>query len=350
MTWFITGGSGFLGINLVRYLLARGERVVTFDVAPFDYPEQDSIRSVRGNIRDREALRDAMRGCDVVVHTAAALPLYTAEDIRSTDIDGTRNVLDSAMSLGIARVVHISSTTVYGIPDHHPLTEDDALDGVGEYGKAKIAAEEACVAYRKKGLVVPVLRPKSFIGPERLGVFALLYDWAHEGHNFPMIGWGNNRYQLLDVEDLCSAIYTAGTSADERVNDTFNIGAKEFTTMKEDYQKALITSPAGLHVGKASDYMMLGTTYRQAESTMDKIVQQAWNDISNTTTACALLFAAAAAKMVVPVTGAVAAAPDLAAIALQLTRIVVAASKAAVALETFEGGAKTYLSTQNKND
>jgi len=115
-------------------------------------------------------------------------------------------------------------------------------------------------------------------------------------------------------------------------------------------QKALITSPAGLHVGKASDYMMLGTTYRQAESTMDKIVQQAWNDISNTTTACALLFAAAAAKMVVPVTGAVAAAPDLAAIALQLTRIVVAASKAAVALETFEGGAKTYLSTQNKND
>jgi nucleoside-diphosphate-sugar epimerase len=214
-------------------------KLVTFDVAPFDYPEQDSIRSVRGDIRDREALRDAMRGCDVVVHTAAALPLYTAEDIRSTDIDGTRNVLDSAMSLGIARVVHISSTAVYGIPDHHPLTEDDALDGVGEYGKAKIAAEEACVAYRKKGLVVPVLRPKSFIGPERLGVFALLYDWAHEGHNFPMIGWGNNRYQLLDVEDLCSAIYTAGTSADERVNDTFNIGAKEFTTMKEDYQAVL---------------------------------------------------------------------------------------------------------------
>jgi nucleoside-diphosphate-sugar epimerase len=248
MTWFITGGSGFLGINLVRYLLARGERVVTFDIVPFEYPEKDSVRSVVGDIRDSASLYDAMRGCDVVVHTAAALPLYTAEDIRSTDIDGTKHVLESALRLGIPRVVHISSTAVYGIPDHHPLKEDDRLDGVGEYGKAKIAAEEICISYRSKGLAVPILRPKSFIGPERLGVFALLYDWAYEGHNFPMIGWGNNRYQLLDVEDLCAAIYTAGTSTDDRVNDTFNIGAKEFTTMKEDYQAVLDAAGHGKRI------------------------------------------------------------------------------------------------------
>jgi len=88
-------------------------------------------------------------------------------------------------------------------------------------------------------MCVPIVRPKSFIGPERLGVFALFYDWAKDGCNFPMIGSGKNRYQLLDVEDLCDAIYECLTGDCERVNDTFNIGAKEFTTMKEDYQAVL---------------------------------------------------------------------------------------------------------------
>jgi nucleoside-diphosphate-sugar epimerase len=96
-----------------------------------------------------------------------------------------------------------------------------------------------CLEYRAKGMVVPIIRPKSFIGPERLGVFALLYDWALDGHNFPMIGSGRNRYQLLDVEDLCQAIWLCLTLPAERANDTFNVGAAEFATMKEDYQAVL---------------------------------------------------------------------------------------------------------------
>jgi nucleoside-diphosphate-sugar epimerase len=83
------------------------------------------------------------------------------------------------------------------------------------------------------------VRPKSFVGPERLGVFALLYDWARDGRNFPMIGDGNNRYQLLDVEDLCTAILLMATFDGDAVNDTFNIGAKVFTTMRQDYQAVL---------------------------------------------------------------------------------------------------------------
>lgn len=237
--YFITGGAGFLGINLARHLLAKGHEVVSYDLLPFSYPEKDQVREVIGDIRDFEALKEAMKGAQVVVHTAAALPLYGAEDIRSTDIDGTRNVLRATKENGIPRMVHISSTAVYGIPDHHPLTEQDKLDGVGEYGKAKITAEELCLEARKDGLVVPIIRPKSFIGPERLGVFALFYDWAATGHGFPMIGSGKNRYQLLDVEDLCDAIYLSATKPAEVANDTFNIGAEEFTTMKEDYQAVL---------------------------------------------------------------------------------------------------------------
>lgn len=238
-TYLITGGAGFLGINLVRYLLARGHHVKSLDIAPFEYPERSQITEIMGDIRNRADVDGAMQGVDVVIHTAAALPLYKEEDIYSTDIDGTRNVLDSAFRHKVARAVHVSSTAVYGVPDHHPLLETDALIGVGPYGKAKIMAEEVCIEYREKGLVVPIIRPKSFIGPERLGVFALFYDWAKDGRGFPMIGSGNNRYQLLDVEDLCDAIYLAATVDSDTANQTFNIGAKEFTTMREDYQAVL---------------------------------------------------------------------------------------------------------------
>ena len=238
-TYMITGGAGFLGINLVRYLLERGHKVVSLDIASFDYPEKDRVKIVIGDIRDRSSVDRAMEGVDIVVHTAAALPLYKPADIYSTDIDGTRNVLQSALDHKVERVIHVSSTAVYGIPDHHPLAEDDTLQGVGPYGEAKVKAEEVCKDFRKKGLCVPILRPKSFVGPERLGVFALFYDWAKDGKNFPMIGSGKNRYQLLDVEDLCAAIYLAATGDRDKVNDTFNIGAKQFTTMKEDYQAVL---------------------------------------------------------------------------------------------------------------
>lgn len=244
-SYLITGGAGFLGINLARYLLARGHKVTSFDIADFDYPERGQITEIKGDIRDRAAVDKAMVGIDIVVHTAAALPLYTPADIYSTDIDGTKNVIDSAYQHNVERFIQISSTAVYGIPDHHPLREEDKLDGVGPYGICKIQAEEVCVEYRKKGMCVPVIRPKSFIGPERLGVFALFYDWAKDGKGFPMLGSGNNRYQLLDVEDLCDAIYLCATLDRDRVNDTFNIGAKEFTTMKEDYQAVLDTAGFG---------------------------------------------------------------------------------------------------------
>ncbi|MFT4307870.1 MAG: NAD-dependent epimerase/dehydratase family protein, partial [Candidatus Woesearchaeota archaeon] len=81
--YLVTGGSGFMGINLVRYLLAKGQEVTSLDRVPFDYPEKDRIREVRGDIRDRRAVREALEGVDIVVHCAAALPLYSAREIYS---------------------------------------------------------------------------------------------------------------------------------------------------------------------------------------------------------------------------------------------------------------------------
>lgn len=240
MKIYITGISGFLSINLVRYLQSRGYSDISgIDLVDFSYPERDQITFLQGDIRDAEAVKESMRGADVVIHTAAALPLYTPEEIYSTEVEGTRIVLQQALEYGVKRFVHISTTAVYGVPDHHPIVETDRFSGVGPYGIAKIQAEEVCMEFRKQGMCLPILRPKSFVGPERLGVFAIFYEWASEGRNFPMIGSGNNRYQLLDVEDLCQAILACMTLDEVLVNDTFNIGAAEFSTMRQDYQSVL---------------------------------------------------------------------------------------------------------------
>ena len=242
MKVLVTGGSGFLGINLIRFLRTKGvDEIRVLDIADFDYPEKNEpwLKFTLGDVRDIPAVEKITEGCDVVVHCAAALPLYSEKDIFTTEVDGSRNVLNAARKFNLDRHVQISSTAVYGVPKNHPIYETDPMVGVGPYGHAKIEAEEACRAARKDGYCVPIIRPKSFIGPERLGVFALFYDWAYTGHGFPMIGSGKNRYQLMDVEDLCEAIWAAMTYSKDVVNTEFNIGAKDFTTMREDYQAVL---------------------------------------------------------------------------------------------------------------
>lgn len=277
----ITGGAGFLGINLVRYLLKKGYDVISYDFADFDYPEKEEITVITDDIRNREGVHKAMNGVDIVVHAAAALPLYKKKDIFSTDIDGTRIVIDEANHAGTDRFIQISSTAVYGIPDHHPLVETDLLDGVGPYGEAKIEAERVCSSYRGGQMSVSILRPKSFIGPERLGVFALFYDWAKDGKNFPLLGTGRNLYQFLDVEDLCEAIFLCMTLDKCKVNDVFNIGAKEFASMREDYQavldragfgKKIIGFPAGpaIFILRVLELLHLSPLYKWVYETASK--------------------------------------------------------------------------------
>ncbi len=238
MKVLVTGGSGFLGINLVRYLLERDISISVIDKETFDYPEASRITFFHGDIRDEELLNKAMNGIDSVVHTAAALPLHSKAEIFSVEIDGTRMVFEAAKKHGVKSVIHISSTAVYGVPDHHPLRETDQVVGVGPYGHAKIEAERVAESFRPE-LDVTILRPKSFIGPERLGVFALLYDWASSGAHFPIPGKGTNLYQYLDVEDLCWVIHRCLHSKGPEINETYNVGAKEFSTFKADFQSVL---------------------------------------------------------------------------------------------------------------
>src|SRR5207247_8168588 len=100
---------------------------------------------------------------------------------------------------------------------------------------SKIEAERVCREFAERGLEVTIVRPKTFIGPERLGVFEILFDWVHDGRRIYMLGDGSNRYQLLAVEDLVDAVVCAA-QADGVAGEAINVGAHEFGTVRSDLQ------------------------------------------------------------------------------------------------------------------
>ena len=246
MRWAISGGAGFLGLHLARRLVADGAEVRTLDLVPLDDGQLErSVEEMRGDVRDAAAARELCDGADVLVHAAAALPIQgSGAAIRSVNVGGTATTLAAALEADVRRVVFISSTAVYGVPDVHPIKEDAPLVGVGHYGRSKIEAEEVCREFARRGLDAVILRPKTFIGPERLGVFEILFDWIREGRRIYVLGDGSNRYQLLAVEDLVEAIVLAADA--DVVGEVLNLGAAAFGTVREDLG-ALIG-----HAGSAS--------------------------------------------------------------------------------------------------
>ncbi len=233
----VTGGAGFLGYHIGTKIheITSPKESVFFDIAEFTKDDYNpEINCIFGDVRIPSMMDEITKDAKVVVHCAAALPLWKKKDIFETNVEGMRNVCESCLKNNVERLIFISSTSVYGVPKEHPLYETNARVGVGPYGKSKIMAEEVCEEYRKKGLNVSILRPKSFIGTARLGVFQILYDWVESGVKIPIIGNGKNRYQLFEVDDLVDAINLAATLPVEKINDTFNVGAAEFRTVRED--------------------------------------------------------------------------------------------------------------------
>jgi len=235
MKIFITGGAGFLGMHLASYLHKKNCKLTLIDIQEFNKKEyENGYKLAICDIRNRKELSGLIKGQDIVIHAAAALPLWKKEDIYTTNIDGTKNVLELAKKHKIKRVIFISSTAVYGVPKKHPIEETDPRVGVGPYGGSKILAEDLCFSAIEKGHHITIIRPKTFVGTGRLGVFEILFDWIHDGKRIPIIGRGNNRYQLLDVDDLVNAIYLFCLNNKKSYNGVFNIGAQEFGTVKKD--------------------------------------------------------------------------------------------------------------------
>lgn len=249
MKILITGGAGFLGMHLASYLHKKGSKLTLVDIQKFDkeeYPRSAIFATC--DVRDKKKLEKFIEGQDLIIHAAAALPLWKKEDIYSTNTEGTKNVLELSKKHKIKRVIFISSTAVYGIPKKHPIVETDPRVGVGPYGESKILAEDLCFRAVEKGQHITIIRPKTFVGTGRLGVFEILFDWIHDGKKIPIIGRGDNRYQLLDVDDLVEAISLFCLENKKPYNGAFNIGAEQFGTVKEDLEDLFKFAKSGSSV------------------------------------------------------------------------------------------------------
>lgn len=249
MKILITGAAGFLGYHLTSYFDKKGAKLTLLDVADFPQDEyKGTYTIIKGDIRDKKVMDEATRGQDFVIHAAAALPLWKKDDILSTNIDGTQNVLTSSLKNKVKRVIYISSTAVYGVPKKHPIEETDPKVGVGPYGISKVEAEKRTEQALKDGLNVTIIRPKTFVGTGRLGVFEILFDWIHDGKKIPVVGSGNNLYELLDVDDLVEAVWMITEKNTANLNGAFNIGAEEYKTVKEDLTALFKSAGSGSRI------------------------------------------------------------------------------------------------------
>ncbi len=230
----ITGGCGFLGVHLARYFLKKQYKVVLLDTAELTAKDLiGKVEVVNADIRNFNKLDKAFKGITYVVHAAAALPIHhDRKYIFDVNVNGTKCVLRASLRNRVKKLVFISTTAMYGVPRTLPEKETDKIYPIGHYGESKAEAEKLCLQYEKKGLKLNILRPKSFLGPERLGVFTIWFEAIYSHKPVFILGSGNNLYQLLEVGDLCGAIESALTT--KISGEIFNIGAEKFGTWKEN--------------------------------------------------------------------------------------------------------------------
>lgn len=238
----VTGAAGFIGGAIVRDQLARGRRVLGIDRAAGGQADGEERETI--DVTDRGAVLDAFARWrpDAVVHAAAQLPSAPGDDVRRSNVDGTRNVLDGAARSGAGRAVFLSTTTLYALDGPAWRDERSRIDPTSPYGRSKREAESLCTHARRNGLPVAVLRLPPVVGPGRSGLFHHLFEWVREGRRIPLVGDGRNRVQLLHVDDCAAAVDTLLTAPPAAASDVFNVGATEVDTVYEEVRALCIAA------------------------------------------------------------------------------------------------------------
>ncbi|HUG37726.1 MAG TPA: NAD-dependent epimerase/dehydratase family protein [Candidatus Limnocylindrales bacterium] len=233
----ITGGAGFLGSHLARAFRREGVEVRLLDLEANRGSDVDpAVERIAGDVRDPRTVADAVDGIDVVVHAAFGSPRHPARVMRSVNVEGTRCVCERALAQGVRRVILISSTIVTKPARPHPILRDAPLSRLDAYRASRAEAEGVADEYRERGLAVAVVRPKTFVGPERVGAFAIIFEWIRLGRPVLVLGRGRNRYQLLDTRDMAEGIRLLAAA---EAQGLFLFGARDFGTVREDFQVLL---------------------------------------------------------------------------------------------------------------
>lgn len=243
--WLVTGGAGFFGIHMCRHLLSLDQEVISYDRQTIpDEENLPEVTQIKADILDEKTLLAALQGVDYVIHAAAELALAPVKTINDVNAEGTQLVLEQCIKAQVKRVIYIGSTAIYGMPKTHPVYETAPLDPMGTYGIAKFKAEQYCL--QAKNIEVVRIRPKSFIGAGRLGIFQILFDWIECGKRIYVLGNGNNRFQLLEVRDLAEACFLAALKGKDK--EVYNIGATDFGTVNDDLGALLAHVKTGSNI------------------------------------------------------------------------------------------------------
>jgi nucleoside-diphosphate-sugar epimerase len=233
MAMLVTGATGFVGAHLVNELLSSGNKIRAFirNASKEEELRQRGVETVLGDLRDPAAVRTAVNGVDVIFHCAAASSLCGAGEIRETNQEGLRNLLDAARQASCGRIILLSSANVYGIRNLSRATEETPLRRAKEpHADIKIDGELLAQEFADEhGLDITILRPGLIYGAGERHL-PRLAEAIRRG-KFVFIGSRNNIVPLVYVSDMVQAMLRAAET--EQVSRVYNITDGSRTTIGE---------------------------------------------------------------------------------------------------------------------
>jgi dTDP-glucose 4,6-dehydratase len=241
MKHIIFGGDGFLGTELTKKLITRGEQVVICDVNKTEVSgiyDSELVTYIPMDVTKADDFNKVdIQTDDVPYHFAALLlvPIMPRKERKkyfwTALYDGTKNVLAFLEKNNVNRMIYYTTDMVYGHTIHHPRFEDHPREPIGPYGDAKLATEHLCEEYRNKGFNISIFRPRLIIGPGRLGILEKLFKLIDKNLPVPTIGNGKNYYQFISVSDCANAVICAVEKGIP--NEAYNLGSLNPPTVNE---------------------------------------------------------------------------------------------------------------------
>lgn len=236
MKVLVTGGTGFTGSHLTRRLLHRGHKVVVIDNQPglfFDELKQLGAEMHLGSVTDRDLVRRASEGCEVVHHVAAMfrkvnLPKQVYWDV---NVEGTRRLLEAALELGVRKFVNCSTQGVHGHVQGNSADENSPIAPEDYYQYTKYEGEKVIPEFVEKGLSVVTLRPTAIYGPGDPERFYMLFKMVNTGRFF-MFGSGETHYHPVYIDNLVDAFETAADS-NKGSGEAYLIGDERHVSLNE---------------------------------------------------------------------------------------------------------------------
>jgi UDP-glucose 4-epimerase len=258
MRLLVTGGSGFIGSNIVRRLLELGHEAVVLDDLSSGFRENllPGVPFVEGDVRDASTVTTALAGCDVALHLAASVGNTRSIDdpVKDAQINvvGTINVLEAARRRGLRRIVFSSSAGIFGELKTLPIVEDHPQEPDSPYGASKLAAEKLCLVYNKLyGMRNVALRYFNVYGVNQRydaygNVIPIFAERILRGVPMTIFGDGEQTRDFVNAGDVAAANIAAAGAGDD-VAGAFNIGSGTRVTINE--LAAMMQRAAGREVG-----------------------------------------------------------------------------------------------------